>query len=235
MLIDWRFDRYVRYRPIVEYLRKVPRESVLEVGSGTNGVTEFLPRKITAIDVDFGRDKTLKNPFIERVKNSGTTLPFKDKSYDITLSLDTLEHIPQNRRFDFISELVRVARKSVILGFPAGIEATKADKKLAIDHIKVFHRPHWSLDEHIKLGLPKINAVKRMISEAASHNRRTIENIRMINNYNMNIWLKINKFLLHPNLKIFILKNKLMAALVPFYKFLHNKPTYRRILFLEIN
>ncbi|WP_158793432.1 class I SAM-dependent methyltransferase [Granulicella sp. L60] len=51
---------------------------------------------------------------------SATSLPVPDKSFDVVLASDMLEHVPPTLRRQVIGEALRVARRLVIFGFPCG-------------------------------------------------------------------------------------------------------------------
>ena len=56
---------------------------------------------------------------------SDVKLPFKDNSFDVAVSCDTLEHIPKKDRLTFINEMARVCRKGVVLCAPLGTAEQK--------------------------------------------------------------------------------------------------------------
>src|SRR3990167_3720018 len=93
-------------------------ESVLDVGCGHGYLVEnLLKRGIEAWGtdwVDFARRRIPDN-FIQAYADK---LPFGDKSFDVVVSTDFLEHIPEEEVGKVFSEMVRVAqrkdRKSVV-------------------------------------------------------------------------------------------------------------------------
>lgn len=99
-------DVYVRHLVVANEIEE--KETVLDVGGSLGELRRFLPRlRITTVDV-VGGD----------VVYDGDHLPFSNASFDIVVSVDTLEHVPPKKRFDLFLELVRAAKKSVVLIAP---------------------------------------------------------------------------------------------------------------------
>ncbi len=97
--------------------------TVLEVGCGTGHVIARIAdlgigNEFTAIDV---ADPTLNNrdsqrPNLRYVQQSGDTLPFNDKSFDLVVASHVLEHVDDER--SFLRELKRVSRHFVYVEVP---------------------------------------------------------------------------------------------------------------------
>jgi len=81
-------------------------------------------------------------------------LPFADAAFDVVLALDLLEHIAPQDRARALSELRRVAARTLIVGCPCGVEGERADQRLA-DYYRRRRAPlpGW-LVEHLDHGLP---------------------------------------------------------------------------------
>ena len=142
-------NRWIRYFPIKDLLDAAEAEPILEVGSGNLGLGEFIARPFVGCDVLFDRNLIL--PTLSPVCASGTRLPFRDASFNTVLCLDTMEHVPQAARRAFTEELLRVARKVLIIGAPMGDAAAEADRKLHQHYMKRnVKEPSW-LTEHISL------------------------------------------------------------------------------------
>jgi ubiquinone/menaquinone biosynthesis C-methylase UbiE len=86
---------------------------------------------------------------------SAAELPLGDKSFDIVLASDVLEHIPPPLRVKVISEALRVADKLVIFGFPCGKEAHDSDRALRQEYLdNNLKAPEW-LEEHMEADFPE--------------------------------------------------------------------------------
>ena len=158
------FDQYGRYhmlREAVEACRAqlgVGRLSVLDVGgfyedngAPTLPITRFLPQDdVTVLDVV---DCDLPG----YIKGDGTALEFRDASFDLVVSVDTLEHIPRARRADFWRELLRVAHHGAIVLAPFGTPGVELAEELLYEYIKTeLGAEHHQLREHREYGLPTL-------------------------------------------------------------------------------
>jgi Methyltransferase domain. len=54
----------------------------------------------------------------EFVTGNATNLPFRAEAFDLVLSIDVYEHIPAPERSVYLHELLRCARRMVILAAP---------------------------------------------------------------------------------------------------------------------
>jgi len=79
-------------------------------------------------------------------------------------SIDVIEHIAKKDRKRFIEELLRVAKKMVILSAPLGTKGhLEAEKKL----LKLFEKKKMKsefLKEHLERGLPTFNELKAYLN-----------------------------------------------------------------------
>lgn len=157
------FDQYQRYRlvtELVEELRKPKqRLAILDVGGRTALLRSFLPHDaITLVDLEPSEERPL-------VLGDGSKLPFADKSFDLVLAFDTLEHVPVKSRSAFVRECARVTRGHVVLAGPCQSpeveEAEKLLQQFLKDKLGVEHR---YLEEHRHNGLPDRAAVERELT-----------------------------------------------------------------------
>ena len=100
-------------------LSKLKREkeaeikTILDVGGGPGSILEFLsPKRYNFYILDKNAKvlNKIKNQRVEKVLGDGCDLPFPDNFFDTAISIDTLEHIPENEKGIFCSELKRVAK-----------------------------------------------------------------------------------------------------------------------------
>jgi hypothetical protein len=95
-------------------------------------------------------------------------LPFTDGQFDVVTSCDTLEHMPAEQRPEHIAELVRVARRRLVLCCPYGSqEKQKAEWDVAevVRHVVGTTLPY--LQEHLDFGFPQEQDVIAMVRAAA--------------------------------------------------------------------
>jgi len=116
-LFFFRPNALIRYRPVISYLKATGAEKILEVGSGSIGITRFLRQEVTGVDLDFAGPRT---SYLRPTKGSAASLPFDNNTFDSAISLDVLEHVPKPEREQMIAEMIRVSKESVIIAAPCG-------------------------------------------------------------------------------------------------------------------
>ena len=116
-------------------------------------------------------------------QGSGMDLPYPDHSFDIVTALDTLEHIPNTQREQFLTEMMRVARHACVLVNPVqSVEADVAEETLD-EYIRwVLDAQQEQLREHRDFGLPDASAT----SDAFERNGWRTHSFPTANVYN---WL----------------------------------------------
>jgi hypothetical protein len=143
-----------RYYPIVRILKAhglFEQGSVLEIGSGPVGLGRFRKVPFVGCDISFPYEPVWPmTPMIA----SAAELPLEDKSFDVVLASDVLEHIPPELRGKVIAEALRVAGKLVIFGFPCGRAAWESDRDLLNTYVKANRTPPSWLTEHMEAQFP---------------------------------------------------------------------------------
>lgn len=128
MQLNW----LMRYQPVVRLLDERPPGTVLDVGSGWHGLSSYRPGRVVQTDLAFGArpgpDAVHGAPTL--VAASAESLPFADRAFDYTVSLDMFEHLPAGVRDQSVRELCRVTRAAVLVGFPVGRPAKTVDDAL---------------------------------------------------------------------------------------------------------
>jgi len=120
---DEPFYRYKRKR-FLELLHSVDfsNKNVLEIGCGPGGnlqeVWSQKPTKLTAVDISADMIKLAKaknDTAVDIVKINGTTLPFKDKTFDIVFTATVLQHNTDEKMLhQLMAEIARVSAKNVV-------------------------------------------------------------------------------------------------------------------------
>lgn len=232
--VRWHADGALRYAHAVDLLksREYATASILEVGSGSLGVSLFLDRSFVGYDVSFdGPDLGL----MRRVTaaDGAQCLPFADQSFDVVLSMDMLEHIPETHREHTVREMMRVARKCVLVTVPCGPEAEKGDRELyewCRTKLRIDYR--WPR-EHMALGLPDAAEIERcfQIGEAAGQGWR----LHVHDSLNVRVWLWIWRFQMSRSKIWRSVKNKMLWPLTPWLKRKNEHPVYRKVFVLTRN
>jgi SAM-dependent methyltransferase len=165
-------DTALRYEAVLRLLaeRWRPGMALLEVGSGSGGVTEFLAHPVTGVDPAFERTAERVTPWLERLPGRATALPIADASFDAVLCLEMLEHLPPGEREPAMREMVRALRPGgrLIVSFPADATAARLDRWLD-DSYRAHHgRPHPWVAEHLREGHPQTAELVAALERAAA-------------------------------------------------------------------
>ena len=166
----WTYDQLQRYSALREFLSVFHpggTARILDVGGlspDRTGTGHWLPVRAVAageaVVVDLA-DIDLPG----YVRGDGTGLPFEDRSFDVVAALDVLEHVPEDARPKFLSEMVRVSRDSVFLCAPfRGPENDTSDELLSEQLRRVYGAVQEQLREHRLHGLPDSEAIDRQLA-----------------------------------------------------------------------
>ncbi|MBU2500249.1 class I SAM-dependent methyltransferase [bacterium] len=142
---DLSYERYVRLMGIARQVAPEPGPSlgVLDIGGEDAALRDFLP----------GAAYETFDGLITRAQ--GTGLP--DRSYDVVVAADVLEHVLPADRAAFLQELVRLARRRVVFSFPCA-EAALHERFL----LDLLPGHRW-LKEHRENGLPAVDEVASLL------------------------------------------------------------------------
>ncbi len=178
-------DVGLRYLPISDEILsdKVKEPSILEIGSGAKGITPYVPYPVTGLDIAFNGD-IAKN--LKPVVHSSINLPFPDRSFDYVVSVDMLEHVSPAKRFDVISEMIRVADKRIFIAVPCGKAAEIHDKNMDDLYFRWKGERYAFLREHVENGLPDKEELQSFINRTASQQGRTIS-LSVMPNVNLRV------------------------------------------------
>ena len=146
--------------------------TILDAGCGNHGLAAFMPTaNITGVDI---LPASEVDPSLKYIHASILDLPFDDGSFDIAVSVDVLEHLPVDLRESAVQQMVRVARKAIVITFPGGDYARKIDDAFA-DELQ--HRnmplPEW-LEEHLRDSYPESHDIASAIEAESSRLGRTV-------------------------------------------------------------
>lgn len=107
-------DRFYSYHQQLREIFEAAPKTMLEVGVGDRVVASYIKQNSTieyrSLDIadDVGAD----------VIGTVTDLPFPDKSFDLVCAFEVLEHIPFEQFDTALSEMARVASKTVLISVP---------------------------------------------------------------------------------------------------------------------
>lgn len=105
--------RFISYFYQIDLVKKLKPNNVLEIGIGNKTVANYLKQNGIKIDTcDF--DKCLKPDYVADIRD----LPFDDKSYDVVMACEILEHIPWKDVDKALNELHRISKRYVLISIP---------------------------------------------------------------------------------------------------------------------
>ncbi len=146
------FDHYQRYQYIADIINTTwKREvSILDVGGAYGLLPLFVPNhQCTVLDIVWEDHPTA-------IQYEGQTLPCDDGSFDVVISVDTLEHLPNEKRPQFINELCRVTKETCILCCPfAEPHVTETETVLREFITTQLNGNDRFLNEHALYSLPE--------------------------------------------------------------------------------
>lgn len=221
----------LRYLPVVSEIKKAKLENVriLEIGSGSLGITPYLNKQIEGIDIDFSGPQTDQ---LVKINGSAINLQFRKNSYDVTISVDVIEHIPAGLREKAIFDMLKITKKMALIVVPIGEDAENQDKELHLHWKKIFSDKNQFLEEHVQNGLPKTDEILVYIDRSLrrlgkSAKTRSYPNLNLrIRKFLMLTWITKNKYLYY-----FYLKGLLLF--IPVLRFCNFGKTYRRVFVIE--
>ncbi|MEK9138335.1 MAG: methyltransferase domain-containing protein [Bacteroidota bacterium] len=226
----WSLDVDLRYLPVVRFLKKhFPGASLLEVGSSSTGITPYVNSMV------IGADATFPDPLAKRLIPVVTRypLPFRDESFDVVISLDTFEHVPRDFRQGFITEMLRTARRYVIIGFPEGQAAEDHDAAMERYFSRQHGTPHPYFVEHRQYKVPKEGEFEQYVHHACGQLGKSV---RMQRQKNVNIHLRSMFMRLVWHRWKALQRMYIVATAFSRWDWLFHMGTcYRSIYYLELN
>ncbi len=150
------YDLYERHHVVARLIAARGRADmrVLDVGGRSGLLAQFVPCQVTSINVDGSGD----------MNYDGSRLPFAAGAFDVVTAIDTLEHLPRDRRPDFVRECLRVSATATILAAPFGSPGhAESEARLNDIYTALNGAPHRYLSEHVQFGLPELAEVQELI------------------------------------------------------------------------
>lgn len=230
----WHPKIALRYLPMVEEIRRTDtgrQNNILEIGSGTMGIAPYINVPVVGVDRQF-KGKTCL--LLKQVVADALALPFADKSFDFVVASDVLEHILPADRKKAICEWLRVAKKELIIGFPEGGAAEEQDRELyaAFKKLGKADAAEKFFKEHLENKLPRMSEVKEIIRKY-SGNDNIKEDIKVVNNLNLDMRLFLMRGWMTKNFFVDIFFRKIMLLFIPVMQLFNQPPTYRKIIFVK--
>lgn len=175
------FDQYQRYKIIqeaVDIIRDGNRcLKILDVGGHPGPAIGFFPGdEVTILDKE-------ECDIPQYKKADALSLPFSDRSFDVVISADTLEHISTDKREIFLKELCRVSREFLCIAAPFDNPQVHEAERILFEFIKAkLGYEHHFLHDHLDYGLPHIERTLKSL-------RESLGDVIILPNGNLSRWL----------------------------------------------
>jgi len=160
------FDQYQRYRLVSDIINKFRDKGqsfkIIEVGASAEGnLKHFLPQdQIYLLDKELPPDY----PDTENYTVADITKTDLDGTYDFVISVDTYEHIPEDKREKFVEDLLEHSSIATIIAAPFDTPGVREHEAIANEVYRHTHgRDHRWLQEHISNGLPSLFRTEKII------------------------------------------------------------------------
>ncbi len=167
------YSRNTLFGLLTEYILKErkPEDSrhsleILDVGGYEGKLAWFMPQhtRLTILD----RKPSPPDGKTSYIQGQAQHLPFADKSFDLVISSDMLEHLSPEDRMTAVREMFRVSRRHVILAAPFNtIYNQKAEEYINKQFLDHTGQNHPFLIEHIQNGLPELEDLEQYLAEKA--------------------------------------------------------------------
>ena len=223
---NWDASIALRYLTIIASIkRNFPTGiKILDVGSGEFGLATYIGGgyEITGTDIDFGEER---QKGLRIVKASAENLPFREGEFDVVVSVDMMEHLPQGIRERAVFEMVRVAKSKVYISCPRG-RFSKIIDRLLSKYYKFTHKSELGyLNEHQKYGLPSESSIERYIKSALKGYKKAAK-VAKRGNTNAILWFVL-LLLGFSEVKILTSFYHKLLFCLPILNLMHFWPTYR--------
>lgn len=166
------FDQYSRQeiaRALVDnYIRPVAKKEgvtklkIIDLGGHKGHTKDFFPNdEVFILDV-------FEEEYTGYIKGDATATTFHDGEFDVVVSFDTFEHIPQDKRRKFLVEASRISKYAFVLAAPfdnKNDDISTAEKMLNNLYKETKLSDHPWLKEHIDYGIPKKKMIERYLDD----------------------------------------------------------------------
>lgn len=197
-----RVDVFDRYAHVANEINKIAAEnfSILDVGAGGEGISFFsglLKHKCTFFLFDLQKDEFSTSSKYPTIIGDGCKLPFSNKAFDVIVSVDMAEHVPQSIRHNFYQEIKRVCKKKLIITCPLqSHDGIFQGRTYDIAFQYYFERDHKypesNTAQHIASIHPTFDEINKELPNSVIHGYK-----------NCDVWLKYMLFQRKPLIGLF--------------------------------
>jgi len=140
---------------------------ILDVGGGSSYISSMLmdlksQYELTSLDL-IPKPINYRGTYIQA---DATKMPLKDNEFEVVISTDVLEHIPDNKKCSFISECIRVSSEYIIIAAPFNTDGVDSAEHATNDFNKYLFKEGQSwLEEHFSNKKPELDSVLSFIKK----------------------------------------------------------------------
>lgn len=176
-LLSLPFDHYQRYALTKRFVSLLWPDlnshplRILDVGGHYSSLKHFLPDdEVLLADVQPPPPFTYRESIPFRYDSyflaTGGKLPWADGSFHLVTAHDTLEHVRDQDRPAFLTDLLRVARHFVLVNGPMfNTDTADVETRVALFIRRALSEENMSLREHLDLGLPQRDLIESVLRE----------------------------------------------------------------------
>lgn len=150
---------------IAKHLLGKPNIKIVDVGGYDGKLNLFFSKDANFNVVDI-KDAPAEEEGITYKKGDARKIPFSDRNFDMVISTDLLEHMDAPDRQKAIKEMLRIAKKYVILGVPNNTELVEqAEENIRAQYVSAGGEEHPFLSEHSHFGLPDPTNIESVLND----------------------------------------------------------------------
>jgi len=155
-------DQAIRFGAILDQPKFEGERTILEVGSGSLGISAFIPDKVIGVDIAFAECPA---PNLQAVRASALHLPLRDRSFNRVVCSDMMEHLTIEERPTAIQELLRVTKGHLFIACPCDEAARRTDRRLMKLYRSLGIRPPDWLEDHLLKRIPDNQEIEGPLGE----------------------------------------------------------------------
>ncbi|OGF99779.1 hypothetical protein A2Y99_02355 [Candidatus Gottesmanbacteria bacterium RBG_13_37_7] len=144
-----------------------------------------------------------------------------------------LEHMESKNREKAVGEMLRVARKKVIIALPCGKQAKAEDEFLTVYYRLQFSRDYIFIAQHNRYGLPDCKTVRSIISRLSQSLRKKTA-VSVYGNENILLHRFLMKGFMTKNIFVDFIYRKVLLFVIPILRMFNEEPTYRKIFCIDL-
>ena len=144
---------------IRDHLNLNENYKIIDIGGGTGYIAKSIIEKVndvTVVDLSKQMLKKLKKSSISAIQGNGSSLPIKNKVFDIVLLINILHHINRNKHQNVLLEAFRILKnQGQIFIIDSVFSKTNTANRILIklEEIlvgKTYHTPHFEIMSKLK-------------------------------------------------------------------------------------